>query len=125
MKRIMFFLVSLLVIGFAVGCYYDKADLLYPQINSACDTTNVTFAAKVTPILNSYCISCHGTSVASAYGGGIKLEAYTDVKVNLARVYGAINQLSGYSAMPKGGGKLSDCKIKIIKIWQDKGALNN
>jgi hypothetical protein len=29
------------------------------------------------------------------------------------------------SAMPKGGGKLSDCDINKIRSWLNKGMLNN
>jgi len=107
------------------SCYYDKEELLYPQLFAICDTTNVTFKSSITSILGNSCYSCHNNSVASTYGGNIKLQDYADVKANINRVYGAINHLNGYSAMPKGGGSISSCAIRTIKIWMDAGSPNN
>ncbi len=106
------------------SCYYDKADIVYPTAG-ACDTTAATFSAKVLPLMNTSCNMCHG-GTASA-GAGIKLDTYTGVKAQLTagRLLGSIQHQSGFSAMPKGGTKLSDCNIAIIKAWVNAGALNN
>lgn len=109
------------------SCYNDNVEELYPELSSSCDTTNVTYAKTVVPILNSYCLGCHSNSSASSSGGGIKLENYLDVKTYEAngKLVGTIKHLNGYSAMPKGGGKLSDCKTRQIDKWVSNGALNN
>jgi hypothetical protein len=38
---------------------------------------------------------------------------------------GTVNHATGYSAMPKGGGKLTDCEIRQLQTWIDNGTLNN
>ncbi len=109
------------------GCYYNSKEYLYPQVSNGCDTTNVTFNLSVKPILNSYCLSCHSNSSAASYGGNIKLENYTDVKLRAdnGSLFGSVNYTGGFSQMPKGSSKLDDCKLTIIKKWIDDGAPNN
>ena len=123
--RILIFL--LLIAAATSGCYYDSEEYLYPSVNTNCDTANVTFARSVKPILQQSCFSCHGNGTAASFGNNIKLEDHADVKAQAdnGKLYGAIAQLSGYSPMPKGGGKLDDCKINTIKIWIDANAPNN
>jgi hypothetical protein len=125
MKILKLFIVGLIILTIYYSCYYDKEELLYPQLTSNCDTTNVTFKSSITNILGNYCYSCHNNSVASTYGGNIRLQDYTDVNTNINRVYGAITHQNGYSAMPKGGGLLNACSIKTLQIWKDAGAPNN
>jgi hypothetical protein len=109
------------------GCYYDNAETLYPQLTSGCDTTQVTFSGTIKPILQNYCLVCHSTAQAAGSGGSVKLEAYTDVKksVDNGKLWGASSQASGYSPMPKGGGKLDNCTLLKLKKWINDGAVNN
>lgn len=91
---------------------------------SVCDTAAVTFGGAVNTIIGNKCLGCHsGTSPA----GGINLSAHAGVKAKVAdgRLWGAINHLAGYSAMPKGGNKLSDCEIAQFRKWIAAGAPNN
>jgi hypothetical protein len=125
MKLFKLFFLVLSILAVYYGCYYDKEELLYPQLGSSCDTTNVTYKSSVTTILGENCYSCHNNSVASSYGGNIKLQDYADVNSKIDRIYGCITHQNGFSAMPKGGGKLSNCSIATIKIWKDAGAPNN
>lgn len=91
---------------------------------SACDTAAVTFSGSVKNILNNKCLGCHSGTAAS---GGINLSVYAVVKAKVddGRLWGAINQLPGYSPMPKGGSKLSDCEIAQFRKWIAAGAPNN
>jgi cytochrome c5 len=104
------------------GCYYDKEEYLYPAGN--CDTTAVTYAAKVAPIFQSNCYSCHNTSSAL---GSVILDTHAGAALvaNDGRLMGTISHSSGFSPMPQGGNKMSDCNINIIKTWVDAGAPNN
>lgn len=107
------------------GCYYDVEEELYPATSAAnCDTSITTFSSKIAPILNSNCTSCHSGSVPS---GNIDLTDYNDVRaVALSgALFGSITHANGFSPMPQGGNKLSDCNILIIKTWIDRGAQNN
>jgi hypothetical protein len=109
------------------SCYYDSKEFLFPEINDGCDTINITFALSVAPVLDQYCLSCHGNSTAASYGSNIKLEDYTDVKAQAdnGKLIGSISHESGYSPMPKGASKLDNCIITAIKQWIDAGAQNN
>jgi hypothetical protein len=105
------------------GCYYDNEEDLYGTVTCT-PNPNASFTVDVLPILNIKCNNCHaGTSPS----GGIKLNSYTEVikYVEDGSLMGSINHASGYSAMPKNGGKLPPCEIQVIQDWIDAGALNN
>ena len=116
-----------LVAALFTGCYYDNEEHLYPNLNSVCDTTSVTFSGSVQPILGSNCLSCHSAAENAASGGNVNLGDYNSVKkvVDDGRLYGAIKHDPAYAPMPKGGTQLDACSITKIKIWIDHGAVNN
>jgi hypothetical protein len=89
-----------------------------------CDTSNVTYSMSIRPIIVNKCQGCHSASTPS---GGIDLSQYTGVKAKVTdgKLWGSINFMQGYSAMPKNGQKLSDCELRQFRIWMDAGALNN
>ena len=103
------------------ACYYDNEEELYPVL---CDTTNVTYANVIVPIIEINCNVCHSQILQS---GGIVTEDYNSLVslVDNGRLLGAINHDPGYSPMPKDGNKLSDCMIRQIKTWIAEGAPNN
>lgn len=114
------FLILLVV---CAGCYYDNEEDLYGITPCEVPTTS-TYSQHVRPILTKYCTACHGGTSPS---GGINLETVADIKIYVENgtFMGSINQLSGYSPMPKGSGKLSACQIETIQKWIDSGSLNN
>jgi cytochrome c5 len=123
MKRLFISLTIITIFSFfIVSCYYDNEEALYPSLSNSCDTTNVTYSGTIVPILNNTCMGCHS---AAATGGSILLNTYDEVVARAPRITGSIKQLSGYSAMPKGGGKISSCSITQWDIWVRKGMLNN
>lgn len=120
-----FFVLIFIIIGFS-KCYYNNEETLYADLTNSCDTANITFKAKVVPILKEHCYKCHSNAVATDNGAGIRLEDYGDVKNNLNRVYGAITHQDNFSAMPKDmTAKIDTCQIKIIRIWMEAGGLDN
>lgn len=90
----------------------------------SCDSSVYTFSQQVKPILQTSCIGCHTGPNA---GGSIDLTTYNNVKTQVTngKLWGSINFLNGFSAMPKNGNKLSACKLTIIRKWIEAGALNN
>lgn len=122
MKKILAGCIGLIALA---GCYNDKADKLYPT-TTTCDTTTVTFATDVMPVMQQKCATsgCHDAST-KAYG--YNLSTYQGVKICVddARLIGAIRQQSGFKAMPQGASKLDDCTINKIARWVNLGALNN
>jgi len=127
MKILLPIAITFLLIISINGCYYDSQEFLYPQLNTSCDTTNVTFSGSVAPILSNYCLSCHSNNTAASFGNNIKLQDYADVKLRVddGKLIGSIMHSSGYSPMPKGTAPLESCKLTIINKWVNAGAPNN
>jgi hypothetical protein len=92
--------------------------------SASCDTTNVTFSGSVKPILENYCTGCHSGSSPSASISYATYDLTKPTAVSGALV-GSVERTSGYSPMPKGGNKLSDCSIAVIKKWVALGAKND
>lgn len=123
MKRLTISLstIAIFLLSF-ISCYYDNEEALYPTLNNACDTTNVTFSGTISLILSNNCNSCHSNANAS-FGGGIHLEAIADVITNSSRVVAAIKQTGPFPMPP--GGKLNSCSIAQFDIWVRNGMPNN
>jgi len=85
-------------------------------LEAACDTTHVTFKASVDPIFQTNCYGCHSATNAS---GNIDLTNFDQLSIliNNGSLLGSIRHDAGYSPMPKGSSKLSDCEINTIAIW--------
>ncbi len=123
MKRLITPFITIIIFLFiVVSCYYDNEEALYPALNNSCDTTSVTFSATITPILNSYCTTCHNSAAPS---GGITLTSYASVQAQASSgiLLNALNG-KGVPIMPFSG-SLSACKIEQFKIWIRNGMLNN
>ncbi len=115
----------LIVMAVSQACYTDNEEELYVNLgNSNCDTSNVTYAQTLAPMMANYCNGCHNGSSA---GGGWRTDNYASLKTlaNNGKLNGVVNWLSGYSPMPKNGSKLNDCNLKKIKKWLSTGAPNN
>lgn len=128
LQKIRYIVFLLPVLLAMTSCYYDNQEALFPQTNSTCDTTSVTFSGSVVPILKNHCYLCHSNVNAPSFGGNFKLEDYTDVKyvANANLLLPAIEQNSTYlPPMPKSGSKLDDCSIATIKKWVNSGTPNN
>jgi len=83
---------------------------------SICDTTNITYAGTIYPILDQYCIFCHS---GAAPTGGLNFTDYDQVAfvAQNGALLGAIKHLQGYSPMPKDANQLDSCRIRQIEIW--------
>jgi len=126
MKILIYFGLLVVVALVLSTCAYNNEEVLYPKLANTCDTTNITFSTKVAAVFSKNCLSCHGNSVATSNGGGIRLQDYVDVKANLDAAYGSMSHKQGYTPMPKGMSNTIDtCEIKIVRIWKDAGAPNN
>ncbi len=123
MKKIILF--SFLLIA-VTACYYDKLEEITPNKTGTggtggntitCDTaTAVTYTAKIQPILSKYCTGCHSGTSGS---GGVSLNTYETAKAvaESGKLYSSVSWDGTTSNMPKGGNKISDCDIALIKKW--------
>jgi len=112
-------LISLLAL---TSCYNDNYQTLYPS--GSCDTTQVSYAVDVWPVISAQCAGCHS---GSAPAGNIALTNYNEV-VTIAKngkLLGSIRWDKGFSPMPKGGAKMNSCAIAKIEKWVNNGTPNN
>lgn len=88
-----------------------------------CDTTNVTYSAKIAPLIQQKCTGCHNSTTASA---NINLTSHAGLRAIAlnGRLMGSVSHTAPYKRMPPGG-KLPSCEIDMIRIWIDAGAPNN
>jgi len=126
MKRLFQLLVTFVtILFFSASCYYDNEEALYQSVTTSCDTTNVTFAGKISIMLENNCLSCHSNASASSAGNNIRLENYADVVARSAAISNSINHTGTNSPMPKNGGKLSACLLTQFDIWIRTGMPEN
>ena len=115
-----------IVIAFLMACIFASCKYnVEEELYGACSTAGVTYSVTIKNILdNNTCISCHGGSFPS---GNISLENYAGVRTQAlnGKLFGAVNHSPGFSAMPRGGSKLTPCEIANIKAWIDAGAPQN
>ncbi len=121
-------ILTCLLISTFFSCYKDNEEELYPN-TSACDTSSVTYSANILSIIQNNCYACHNNANSGSIGAGISFEGHANLSTyinnNKTRFLGAVEHSSGYSKMPKGGNKLSDCSITLIKKWINDGIQNN
>lgn len=86
----------------------------------SCDTTGVTYANFIQPLMANKCQGCH---TGTAAGGNIKITNYAETKAigQNGTLYGSVAHLTGYSAMPKNGAKFTQCQIDKINAWVKSG----
>lgn len=127
MRFIKFLTTIGLLISAVISCYYDNEEYLFPEMNTTCDTTQITYTTSVAPILQQSCLSCHSNAKAGNFGGNIRLEMWEDVKVRAdnGSLSGSVSHQGGFSPMPKGAQKLDDCSITLIQKWIEAGSPNN
>ncbi|MFT5512688.1 MAG: mono/diheme cytochrome c family protein [Bacteroidia bacterium] len=124
---------SILLICFAfvllsvTSCYYDVEEELYPV--NTCDTANVLYSNQVSLILKNECLNCHNSNNAPFIGGGVVLEGYANLKLQVdnGKLVSSITHDGNASFMPESANntKLPDCDIAQITAWVNAGAPNN
>ncbi|HXA01944.1 MAG TPA: hypothetical protein VNW99_08150 [Cytophagaceae bacterium] len=103
------------------SCTSKKEEVLNP-----CDTSKVSYAKNIVPIVSQNCYKCHDSGNARLFGGGHYLDSYDSLKAHIkCGLIDAIEHNAGVIPMPEGAPKLPDCDIAKIKAWVNQGALNN
>lgn len=96
-----------------------KPDPMDDQMDDVCETAGVSYSNDIQTILSGCTSSsCHGSG---SFNGS--MANYEDAKTfaGAGRILGALNHQPGFSAMPKNGGKLDDCKISFVAAWIEAG----
>ena len=127
MKKIIQYLVVLVVSIIATSCYYDE---LPPEPVTPIPES-LSYSKDVQPLWDANCISCHksGGTLPDLTAANSYLALTASSKYVIAG--NATNSVlhkaligSGAPQMPTAG-KLSDSKIALIDKWITDGALNN
>lgn len=94
-----------------------KNNIDCPEI---CDSSKITFSKTIFPIFQSYCIGCHKLEKPM-------LNDYEQIKTQIdnGKIVCSISHESSCKPMPSADGKLSACKIELIKKWIANGTPNN
>lgn len=105
------------------ACYYDNEQELYPKVQgSGCDTVSVSYTTDIKPIIDSRCVSCHGSNFPS---GNLSLTNHAQVAGSLASIIDRVNRSAGDALLMPRGNKLDACSIEKIEAWGNQGAPNN
>lgn len=118
---------SIFVLGgvwLLAGCTFHDEETLFKDIVCPEITEPVTYSAFVKPLLEKRCVSCHGSMLSS---GNINLEDHGKLKVQIEndKFLGAIRHAPGFTPMPQGESKLSDCDLEKIENWINNGYPEN
>ncbi|MCA8831575.1 hypothetical protein [Hymenobacter pini] len=119
-------LLALCGLLYTSACTYDNVEDLLGNAPPAptCDSTAVTFAGTVAPLLQQRCVSCHNNTLRS---GNVSLESYAQVQQVAAdgRLLGVVQHQPGYPAMPQNQPQLARCDIARLRQWVRAGMPNN
>lgn len=116
---------GLFLAGSLSSCYYDNAEDLLGA--NACDTSAVSFASDIVPIIQGSCYVCHSAGSYVSSGGGILVEGYDAISAlaTSGLLTAVVDWEAGASAMPKSSPQLPSCDRALIRNWVTQGALNN
>lgn len=113
-------ILALAAVAASSSCYKDNKEDMYP-VTATCDTTTVSYAANIQPIISNSCTTsgCHDATAS----GGFDMRTYAGVKAvaDVNRLLAVVTS----GSMPKNGAKLDDCSINKLTRWVNLGALNN
>jgi len=125
MKKLIQFLIAIVVGLFMNSCYYDD----YPEIapdNGGGDTV-ISYATDIMPLW-SECVGCHSGNTApdlrDANSYTSLLNGFVVPNDSQSSVLYKSLLGEGASLMPPGS-KWPVSKINLVKNWIDQGALNN
>jgi len=131
MKRLLVLGMIIIAIVAIHSCTNDKYDKLYPASTQVvtCDTTSISFATDIVPILATNCYSpgngCHDVTGSATSGFNFTMYAgISSVALNGPLMLD-INWGTGADDMPKNGAKLSACDINKFTRWIHEGTPNN
>jgi uncharacterized membrane protein len=114
---------SLLLVAGLQACYYDNEQDLYPVVpGGGCDTTAISYANTIQPIIQSRCTACHSAGFPS---GGLALTNHAEVAGSVNRIIDRITRNAGDALLMPQGAKMDACRIDQIVAWANQGALNN
>jgi hypothetical protein len=107
-----FLLGSAVLLGVG-SCKKDK-------VSTDCvSNTTIKFSTQIKPMIDNYCISCHGTG-----GTSPDLTSHAAISSNSNLILNSLTG-TGVQLMPQGGPALNDTLISQFSCWVSQGKQNN
>ncbi|MCU0345617.1 MAG: hypothetical protein MUC59_01655 [Saprospiraceae bacterium] len=121
---------ALLLLAMMSGCAYDNFEELYPPDPAGCDTSAVSFANDIEPLMKSSCGSLSTGCHAVGNFNDADLDSYEGVKAvaDNGKLVSSVtwDGVATNSRMPSGSSsKMDDCTIQDIQQWVADGAPDN
>jgi hypothetical protein len=121
LKKVSFLVILGIIISLSIpSCYYDNEQELYGT--TTCDTTTVSYANDIVPILENNCYGCHDAGSFSI--SNAQFDSYNLLK-NYANDGQLINRTNDVANPMPPAQLMDDCNRNIIKAWVEAGAPNN
>lgn len=88
-----------------------------------CDSVDISFANHILPLIEQRCKGCH---LGTGSVGGFPLTNYSQISgISGFALLQVMRHDSGFSPMPLNLPKLDSCKLQVVRVWIEEGALNN
>ncbi len=86
-----------------------------------CDTSNVTYALSIQPLISAKCQGCHSGANPQ---GGLLLTNYNQISTSalFGNMLDAVQHTGSVTPMPFNSAQLPQCEIELIRIWIENGA---
>lgn len=104
-----------------IAAWINQGALNLSCNDATCDTTNVTYALKIEPIIAAKCLGCHS---GSSPQGDISLSGFANVRDQAidGNMLDAVQHTGNVTPMPYQSNQLPQCEIDLIRIWIENGA---
>jgi hypothetical protein len=103
---------GIIVLGLS-SCKKDK-------VSTDCvSNTTIKFSTQIKPMINQYCISCHGST-----GTSPDLTSHANISIKSDLILNSLTG-TGVQLMPLGGPALNDSLISQFSCWISQGKQNN
>jgi hypothetical protein len=111
---------TLITLASLSGCYYDNEDDLYGKIPPINDTTVISYAATIQPMIANNCATsgCHVGGAQSP-----NLSTYQGVFTSRGNIRS--RAVEGNPSWMPAAGPMSEANRNALGKWIDDGALNN
>ena len=103
------------IIGLSTACSKQKVSTL---TNPNC-TDSVYYSTQIKPMMDTYCLSCHGVGNSTAY----TITNHSNTSSNATNILKAMR--GELQLMPQNGPALNDSLIQQFNCWINQGKLNN
>ncbi len=122
--KFVFYLFTFFIFSILCSCTNNRIEvnplLNTPQDSSkvvnSCDTTKISYINDISPIMQKFCVNCHGRYSNYVFVQSSALDGF---------LYGTMAHSSGFDPMPRNNTAVDTCSLKKVLAWVNRGAPNN